>query len=523
MNFCPACQHSNTVDAAFCSACGARMELSASDEAFVAESLPFPVGAEVAFGRYTLEAVLGQGGMGTVYRARDESLGRRCALKVLTADLLAHPTARKRMEREARALARIDHRNVVRVSNIFVEGDLLVMELEYMEGGDLQGQVGPNGMAHERAVALMAGILAGLQALHDAQLVHRDIKPENVLLTGDGAPKLTDLGIARDDADKTRTRTRLGAVLGTLEYMSPEQIQGWPVDARSDIYACGNLLYHLLTGGLPYSATSDFEWQVAHVQQPPDLAGLRRNAPELATVVERALEKLPDARWQSAADMATALRGATREESDSVLAPSHAVGTNAPIQPSLSAEAVFSPSRRPPNGPQVRGFFAKSPPSSGAPAASRPAGKANGKNKINRFAGLLAACILVLGGVGTWLLIAGDSNADVSTKNEATNTAAVKARAANAAAKARAASAAAAQARDDALFDRKHGDGAAEKDRKRGQAQTAIENAIYAKAEAAEEAKLKRRAAVVPKPAVVKSKPAVVRPKVKPTSGLTWE
>jgi tRNA A-37 threonylcarbamoyl transferase component Bud32 len=309
MRNCPQCQRSNADDASFCSDCGHSLASKSQLLSNVPADalLPFAVGAQVALGRYVIEAVLGQGGMGTVYRARDVSLDRRCALKVLNSELTAHPTARKRMEREARALARIEHPNVVQVRNIFLEGELLVMELEYMDGGDLRSRVGPDGVDPAQAVAWMQGLLAGVQALHDAQLVHRDIKPENVLLSGQGVPKLTDLGVARDDAETGRTKTRLGAVLGTLEYMSPEQIQGLAVDARSDIYACGMVLYQLVTGALPFSAKSDFEWQEAHVRRPPAMGKLRVKAPELVPVVERAIAKEPEGRWQSAAEMGAGL------------------------------------------------------------------------------------------------------------------------------------------------------------------------------------------------------------------------
>ncbi len=313
MTHCPSCDRHIDANASFCAGCGTPVEASpSSSPAQQEEHLPFPVGAQIGAGRYRLDALLGQGGMGTVYVAHDSSLDRRCALKVLNAELTSHPTARKRMEREARALARIDHPNVLRINNIFVEEELLVIELEYMAGGDLQGLVGPDGMSPSRAVELMRGLLAGLQALHDAQLLHRDIKPENVLLTKSGIPKISDLGVARDEADTSRTRTRLGAVLGTVEYMSPEQIQGSAVDRRTDIYSCGVLFYHLLTGALPFSASSDLDWQIAHVRLAPDLTPLTEREPGLAEVIAAMLEKDPDARPDSAAtvsDLIAAKRG----------------------------------------------------------------------------------------------------------------------------------------------------------------------------------------------------------------------
>jgi ribosomal protein L7/L12 len=311
MKDCESCGHVNHADVKFCGECGTRLAALSRHEKGgtpINEDLPFAVGTTIAQGRYQLDGVLGQGGMGTVYGATDVSLGRPCALKVLNAGLTAHPTARKRMEREARALARIEHPNVVQIRSVFVEGDLLAMELEYMSGGDLRGLIERGGLTPERVVSLMASILSGLQALHEAKLVHRDIKPENVLLDSRGEPKLTDLGVARDDAESGRTRTRLGAVLGTLEYMSPEQIQGLAVDARSDIYACGVMLVQMLTGELPFAAKSDFEWQEAHVRLAPDLARAQTVHAGLAQAAARALAKSPAERWQDAASMADAIQ-----------------------------------------------------------------------------------------------------------------------------------------------------------------------------------------------------------------------
>ena len=313
MPICPNCSHDNINEASFCAKCGAPMQVSEG----------FQPGDHLAGGRYRVESVLGEGGMGTVYKVLDTSLDRLGALKLLNPELTAHPTARRRMMQEAKVLARVEHPHVIRVRNVFTEGELLAMELEFMEGGDLTGAIPPGGMSESRTVSIMAQVLEGLHALHEAGLVHRDIKPDNVLLSRDGTPKLTDLGVARDSS--AREKTKHGAVLGTPEYMAPEQIQGQAVDARADIYAAGVMMYRMLTGELPFQANTEFEWQAAHVQQAPNLEVLRGRFSESAVhTIERALEKSPAARWSSAPQMAAALRAppASTPKSESYVAPS---------------------------------------------------------------------------------------------------------------------------------------------------------------------------------------------------------
>ena len=299
---CPQCHQLVPDDARFCNRCGHPF----APPPPVQTDATLPIGSLLHQGRYRVDGLLGTGGMGTVYRATDLRLQRTAAVKLLHAELTAHPTARRRMEQEASALARIDHPNVVAVRNVFEEHGLLAIELEFMSGGDLLSKTPPGGMPEALAVRTLCGVLAGLQALHEAGLVHRDVKPDNILIAADGTPKLTDLGVARDA--QAAERTQLGTVLGTPEYMAPEQIQGLQVDARADLYAAGMVLYRAMTGGLPFAATTEFEWKLAHVKEPPNLAPLRAKAtPGLAAVVARALAKSPGARFASADEMRRAL------------------------------------------------------------------------------------------------------------------------------------------------------------------------------------------------------------------------
>lgn len=291
---CPTCHQLNSPDDRFCGRCGTPTA--------PAPAGPLGPGALILEGRFRIERLLGEGGMGAVYKATDVRLNRVCALKILLPDLSAHPTARRRMEQEARALARIEHANVVQVRNVFDHAGQLAIELEYMSGGELTRLIGTTGLSEAKALWLMSRILAGLQAIHDAGLVHRDLKAENVLLTADGVPKLTDLGVARDAT--AGEHTRVGAVLGTLESMAPEQIQGLGVDARADLYSAGILLFQLLTGTLPLRGATQMEWAHAHVHGKPELERLRGKAsPAVQQVIARALAKSPQDRPLSAQAM----------------------------------------------------------------------------------------------------------------------------------------------------------------------------------------------------------------------------
>jgi serine/threonine protein kinase len=274
----------------------------------------FLPGQTLRGGRYRVERLLGAGGMGTVYAATDLTNMERVALKVLLPELSNHPTARQRMEGEARALYRIRSANVVELRAVFNEDGLLVLGLEFMAGGSLDQQLDGKGVSPDLARAWTSQILRGLEALHAAGLVHRDLKPANILLDEHGTLKVTDLGIAQDSQRQGDLRTRHDANLGTAEYMAPEQIQSAAtVDARADVYAAGIILYELLTGAVPFGG-NEFAVKAGHVQRQPDLGAVRARCPELVWVVARALEKNPDQRFASAAAFRAALFGETAKQ-----------------------------------------------------------------------------------------------------------------------------------------------------------------------------------------------------------------
>ncbi len=305
---CPRCHHLNPPAAAACDRCGVSMKADVPPDGAAVAGAELAPGL-VVDGRYEIEALIGRGGMAVVYAAVDRRLKRRVALKILGSELLHHPTARARMETEAAALARVVHPNVLQIYNVFDHAGLLVLELELVTGGTLATKIPRGGMPAADAVRVMSAILSGLAAIHAEGLVHRDIKPGNILMMPSGVPKIADLGVARDALGRGATKT--GALLGTPAYMSPEQSRArpdQPVDARSDVYACGIVLYEMLAGAAPFDSDSDFDLMAAQVNDPPDFGRIGADVPaEVVGALRRALEKDPGRRWHGADDFAEGL------------------------------------------------------------------------------------------------------------------------------------------------------------------------------------------------------------------------
>lgn len=274
------------------------------------------------FGPYEIVAPLGAGGMGEVYRARDTRLNRSVALKILNPRLAGDPDARARFEREARAVAALSHPNVVIVHDVAIEADRLAIVSELLEGETLRGRLSRGVMAWRKALEIAASVADGLAAAHARGIVHRDLKPENIYLTSDGQVKVLDFGLARllpagtgqpADAVPTATvDTEPGAVLGTVGYMSPEQIRGEPIDGRSDIFALGCILYEMLTGRHAFHRATGVETMAAILNdEPPELTESgRKLPPDLDRLVRHCLEKNRDERFHSSRDVAFALRSA---------------------------------------------------------------------------------------------------------------------------------------------------------------------------------------------------------------------
>jgi serine/threonine-protein kinase len=247
---------------------------------------------------------LGEGGMGQVYLAEQISLKRRVALKLLRTDLAANATALQRFRAEATAVARATHANIVQVYAIDEKDGIHYMALEYVEGRNLRQYLEKKGPPEPLlALSIIRQVAAALQRASELGIIHRDIKPENILLTRKGEVKVADFGLSRCFADDTQplNLTRSGVTMGTPLYMSPEQVEGKPLDPRTDIYSFGVTCYYLLAGEPPFRGQSAFEVAVQHVQvEPVPLAQIRPDLPrELCALVHRMMAKKPDERFQT--------------------------------------------------------------------------------------------------------------------------------------------------------------------------------------------------------------------------------
>jgi serine/threonine-protein kinase len=267
-------------------------------------------GSRVA-GRFVVERRLGEGGMGAVYLARDEQLGEMVALKMIAGAALLDPAAAARFRREASAARRISHPNVVRLHDIGEEQGMLFLSMEYIAGTSMAQMLARHGRVEAAQLRpWVAQICSGLEAAHQVGVVHRDLKPGNILIDETQRVKIIDFGLARLPHIEGMTAT--GMILGTPEYMSPEQIRGRNVDARSDIYSLGAVIYHALVGKPPFSGDSPIAVGFAHCNDPlKPPRSERADVPEAwSSLVARAMSKDPSSRFDSAAELAAALPSA---------------------------------------------------------------------------------------------------------------------------------------------------------------------------------------------------------------------
>jgi Tol biopolymer transport system component/tRNA A-37 threonylcarbamoyl transferase component Bud32 len=278
-------------------------------------------------GPYEVVALLGEGGMGAVYRARDSRLERQVAIKVLHQDAIGDAHRRQRFIQEARTVSTLSHPNIVAVYDIGTEGDVVYLVMELVDGQPLDTLIPSAGLRLSEVLRIGAHIADACAHAHAAGIVHRDLKPANIMLQRDGRTKVLDFGIAKlvepVGVDPLRTReqnsqTTKGMVLGTAAYMSPEQAEGRTIDGRSDIFSLGAVLYELTTGQRAFRGDSPLSVMAAVLQQEPQPPGdLRKDLPpELGRIVMRCLRKDPARRVQSMADLAVALEE-LREEVDS--------------------------------------------------------------------------------------------------------------------------------------------------------------------------------------------------------------
>jgi serine/threonine protein kinase len=254
-------------------------------------------------GNYKIEQKLGEGGMGEVFKGIDMMLEREVAIKFLRPELASQPQVVERFRSEAVTLAKLNHPNVATLFNFMRQGDSFIMVLEFVRGVALDNVIQQRGaIPVDQAVPIFCQVLDGIQHAHDFGIIHRDIKPANMMLTEKGTLKVLDFGIARILG--TARMTRQGNIIGTIEYMSPEQVRGMETDARSDIYSLGMLLYEMLTGRCPFDMQNEFELMKAQIEQYP--MPPRQLNPAIPEVVEqaiwRSIQKDPAQRFQNASE-----------------------------------------------------------------------------------------------------------------------------------------------------------------------------------------------------------------------------
>ena len=262
------------------------------------------------FGKYTLKEELGRGGMGAVYRAHDAQLRRDVALKVMPKEHCRDPVTVERFVREARALAHLQHPNLTAIYDVGEENGRYFFAMELVDGLPLSDVIHQRGrLPWEETVQTAVQMLAGLAEAHEAGLIHRDLKPGNVMLNEDGRAILMDFGLAKREGEGSLTED--GIILGTPDYMSPEHAQGQALDSRTDLYSMGVVLFHMLSGRVPYVGKSSIKVLEKHVHEPvPALNEIVHDLPEgLSDVVATLMAKKPEERFQTAGEVTSALQG----------------------------------------------------------------------------------------------------------------------------------------------------------------------------------------------------------------------
>ncbi len=266
-------------------------------------AVTLPAGTSIN-GRYTIESVLGVGGSSVVYRAHDAVLATEVALKLIRSDRIT-PAAVVRFRREVAVARSVESEHVIRIHDVAESEHGLFITMELVDGESLRARLERGPLSVEQTLDVASQVLRGLAELHRVNVVHRDVKPSNILIRSDGRVKLADLGLARNFDDDEFRVTKTDAVVGTWEYLAPEQALGQPVDARTDLYAFGVVLYECLTGAMPFPGGSSIEGVLARLRQRPrDLRDACPDAPRwLVSIVERLLERQPSNRFASADEL----------------------------------------------------------------------------------------------------------------------------------------------------------------------------------------------------------------------------
>ena len=346
---------------------------------------------------HRIEAVLGRGGMGTVYRARHVRLDKTRAIKLLSPHLAEDEGFRGRFEREWRAAAEIDHPSIVEVLDAGEQDGRLYIVMRFVDGVDLHEVIAKEGaLPPERAVALLAPVAAALDAAHDRGLIHRDVKPSNILVAAGDTAYLSDFGIAKSSS--TRGLTKTGLFVGTVDYAAPEQIESKPLDRRTDVYALGGVLYSCLTGAPPYERDTDLQVMLAQLHDPaPAPSEKRSGLPRgLDGVVGRAMAKPMDERYATCAELLLDARRALGVPGPTE--PASAWGTATKLDPDLTTELARLPETE----------LARSAPRD----PDRPAGQPGRRGLL---VGLLVAVVLLgAAAAGAAILLGGSDTVDVA-------------------------------------------------------------------------------------------------------------
>jgi serine/threonine-protein kinase len=342
---------------------------------------------------YRIEAVAGRGGMGVVYRATDLTLDREVALKLISDELGKDETFRERFRRVSRLAASIRHANVITVFRAGEEDGSLFIAMDYIEGTDLKALIASQGRLDPALAArIVWQVGQALDAAHAKTLVHRDVKPANVLIASEkGSPHayLTDFGLTKNVGSETGM-TKTGVVVGTIDYMAPEQVAGLPIDGRVDIYSLGCVLWEALTGKVPFPRDSAVAKMYAHTHEdPPSLAEVAPDVPAaFEGVVTRAMAKRPEERYLSAGDLGEAALAAAEGRSIELSEKSVAAGAAAPVEDAppavkagATAETPATPTAESPGATTER------------PAPARPRGR--GRLIAAAAAGLVALAIVL--------------------------------------------------------------------------------------------------------------------------------
>jgi eukaryotic-like serine/threonine-protein kinase len=356
-----------------------------------------PLLGKVLEGRYSVDELIARGGMATVYRGTDLRLGRTVALKVLGGVLVNDPDFVDRFTQEARATAALTHPNVVAVHDQGISEGFPFLVMEFVQGRtirEIMAQSGPFTSAH--ALEIISSVLAGLSSAHDAGFVHRDIKPENVLITHDGHIKVTDFGLARVINDTPVSDSTGAVLLGTMAYLSPEQVQQLAVDQRSDVYSCGILLYEMVTGLVPFTGSSPLEVAYQHVNS--SVSAPSSIQPDVPPAVDHlvlaATRKSPTERIQSAREFRDGVVRAI-----SAVPRAEALTTALPLQ---NTQVIPTPVR---GAHRATGAVPLQKPNPGV----GPSGvhrESSNKPKGRKWAPLLLILALLVGG-GTWYQFTG--------------------------------------------------------------------------------------------------------------------